>query len=851
MKRLDSRCILLLVLVLALGVGRAEGPTSMPNSSGSQEKVGPQLLSLQLIPPRVTLTGEEASQQFLVIGAFSGGRERDLSQEIRFRVSDPNVARVDASGHVVSVADGVARLTAEVGNRSTQAEIRVEAAAQRLPMSFHLDVAGILTRNGCNSSECHGSVNGRAGFKLSINGSNLKEDHRWIVRGGTYQVYSTESAGPSPSRIDLEAPDQSLLLLKPTLQMPHGGGHRLRPESADYERLLEWIRSGAPYADAEKPDLTIERLEVFPREVVLEKQNHSQLMVTAHFSNGRPKDFTRRVHYESAREDVVEVSRNGLLKAHSPGETFILIRGPQHAVSANVAVLARTRVDYPPLEKRNLIDEEVFAKLRRLSIIPSRRSSDAEFLRRVCLDVTGTLPPPERVRQFLSSRDPQKRDRLIATLLNSPEYVDYWTFRFADLFRVSYEQGGRHRVKLYWEWIRDWVSRNKPFDRVAWERLASQGYDGPTRHYWGADEIRLPQDIMIEQARVLLGRRLDCAQCHDHPYDSWSQDQFWGLTGFFKNLTYYWDSSAVVDDPVGHEEFGTDPRIYHPRTKKEIEPLFPDGRPLSQAARQDPRKHLAEWLTSTDDLFFEEAIVNRIWGYFFGRGIVEPVDDFRVTNPPTHPSLLHKLATEFRSGGYDLKKLMTLILQSNTYQLSGRPNQTNQEDRLNYSRAQPRALEAEVLLDMISQVSGVGETFDGIESREYGGRLPEGTRAIQVIWPHIFFSRFLDIYGRPTRLMVPERSGEATVSQALHMLAGETYTGKLSSDRGRIHQFLESGSSDGEIIEDLYLAALSRFPIQDEKTRLESMIDARSSRREAWEDLVWAIVASREFAYNH
>ena len=548
---------------------------------------------------------------------------------------------------------------------------------------------------------------------------------------------------------------------------------------------------------------------------------------------------------------MVEVDADGLIRAREPGEATVLVQAPRQATRVALGVVSRVLAEFSREPTRNFIDEAVRRKLRRLSILPSERSSDQEFLRRVCLDLTGTLPPPRRVREFLDSRDPRKRDRLIVNLLNSPEYIDYWTFRLADLFRVSHEQGGREKVKIYWEWIRDSIARNKPFDQVARERMAGQGYNGPTRHLWGADEIRLPQDVMTEQARVFLGRRLDCAQCHDHPFDSWTQDQFWGMTGFFKNLTYFWTTMAAVDDPLGHEEFGTDSRLLHPRTKQEVEAVYPDGRPLPVEARADPRTRLADWFTSSDEFLFEEAIVNRFWSYFFGRGIVDPVDDFRLTNPPSHPDLLRKLARHFRSSGYDLRGLIRLIVQSNTYQRSRRPNHTNPGDGANYSRALPRSLDAEILLDMICQITGIPEVFEGKDEREYGGRLPAGTRAMNIVNPDLHPSRFLDIYGRPSRVSVPERKAGANLAQALHMLAGPTYTGKLSGKGGRIDRLLRSAASDREIVEEFYLAALSRFPTLEETRQLVGMVGARPSRKQALEDLLWGVIASREFAYNH
>ena len=841
----------LLGLVLAVGQpGHAEkvATESVQAPGRPAAEAAPRLLSLILRPRAVTLRGQGASQQFLLTGTYSDGVARDLSRQGRFSLSDPRLARVDGRGQVVAQSDGLARLTAEFGGRSVEADIRIRASAGTRSPSFALDLEGIFTRQGCNDSHCHGSVKGRGGFKLSSQAGNPREDHRWIVRGGTFQIYSPESAGPETPRIRPEAPGKSLLLLKPTLQLPHGGGQRLDPAGPQYQALLQWIGRGAPYGNGGP---VIERLQVMPRQIVLERDRSQQLVVTAWLSDGSREDFTRRVHYRSTAEEVIEVDADGLIRAREPGEATVLVQAPRQVTRVALGVVSRVLAEFPREPPRNFIDEEVWRKLRRLSILPSERSSDHEFLRRVCLDLTGTLPPPRRVREFLDSGDPRKRDQLIATLLNSPEYIDYWTFRLADLFRVSHEQGGREKVKIYWEWIRDTIARNKPFDQVARERMSGQGYNGPTRHLWGADEIRLPQDVMTEQARVFLGRRLDCAQCHDHPFDSWTQDQFWGMTGFFKNLTYFWTSMAAVDDPLGHEEFGADSRLLHPRTKQEVQAVYPDGRPLPVEARADPRPRLADWFTSSDEFLFEEAIVNRFWSYFFGRGIVDPVDDFRLTNPPSHPDLLRKLARYFRSSGYDLRSLIRLIVQSNTYQRSRRPNHTNPGDGANYSRALPRSLDAEILLDMICQITGIPEVFDGKDEREYGGRLPAGTRAMNIVNPDLHPSRFLDIYGRPSRLAVPERKAGASLTQALHMLAGPTYTGKLSGKGGRIDRLLRSPASDREIVEEFYLAALSRFPTLEETGQLVEMVGARPSRKQALEDLLWGVIASREFAYNH
>lgn len=728
----------------------------------------------------------------------------------------------------------------------------VYAGGSARPFSFPREVGGILTKRGCNNQECHGSVKGRGGFKLSANALYPRDDHEWIVQGGVYQVLSPEPLGSRKPRIDLKQPENSLLLTKPTMEEPHGGGERLSRDSADYRTLVEWIRAGAPYGREEDHRAReIQQLEVSPRQPVIRVDEEQQLLVTATLAGGLTEDVTDQVNFESNDPEVAEVSDSGLVRARQPGEAAVVIRAAGRAATVVIGVIRQPLAGYPQTPQRNFIDRLVFAKLRRLHILPSDPSDDRQFLRRVCLDLTGTLPPPERVREFLAGDRPGKRDELIETLLNSPEFLDYWTYRFADLFRVGKSvQGFTKYSRLYWEWIRDGIARNKPYDQMARERIAAQGYGGPALHYYliGGD-LPSPQDMMGEQVRVFLGRRLDCAQCHNHPYEPWSQNQFWGMTAFYGQLTRVGDINTgtapyniILDDPEGHGVLGKGGPTVHPRNKTEVQPAFLSGEPAGQNAAEDPRASLAEWMTSPDRPEFAEAIVNRIWGRFFGRGIVDPVDDFKLANPATHPDLLAALAEDFRAGGYDLRQLMRRIVRSRVYQLSSFPNASNRSDRTNYARAHPRPLDAEVLLDAISQVTGVPERF---------GTKPEGTRAINLVSSDMYPSRFLELYGRPNRQMVPQRKVEASLGQALHLLAGSTYTGKLSGEGSRIDRLLAAGASNAEIVEEFYLAALSRFPTAEERGELEGWIEGQASRQRAVEDLVWALIGSREFAYVH
>ena len=807
----------------------------------------PTLLSVRIVPEATTLWGADASQRFVVMGEYSDGLERDVTLESRFSLRDSSLAVVNEAGKVTGLANGETELEVDIEGLSVKAVIRIENSGQEQPLSFERSIAPILTKKGCNSSGCHGGVPGKGGFKLSLHSLNPRQDYKWIVKGGVFHVLTAESDDPEIPRINLAEPEQSLLLKKPTMRVPHEGGRRIGRNSEDYTTILNWIEKGAPYEpEGGGPSERIERVEVFPREIVLDEQGVQHLVVSGRLSSGRLQDISDEVRYESQNPDVVMVDDDGLVTTVGPGETNVLVRAAGHTVHTRIGVISEPIPNYPDLPRRNFIDQHIFAKLKRFHVIPSELSDDAEFLRRVCLDIIGTLPPPHRVQEFLNDSDPNKRDKLIEILLDSPEYTDFWTFRFSELFRVVMEP---YYSQLYWEWIRSSVAANKPYDQIARERLAAQGRDRPSRHYY--ENNSQPERILSEELRLFTGRRFDCAQCHDHPFEPWSQDQFWGLAAFFGNIDFIGYYDLVFDNPAGgYGDKGQPGLLKHPRKKTVVEPTFLDGTPLPEDRRLDPRLELANWLTSHP--YFAEATVNRMWGYFLGRGIVDPVDDFKASNPPTHPELLEALAADFRENGHDLKHLIRLIVQSRTYQLSSQPNATNRDDQINYSHFIPRPLEAEVLLDAISQVTGVPEVFhEKPESME--GQPPPGTRAIQLKSPVRYFSQFLDLYGRLMRYALPERDSNPSITQALHVYAGGTYTAKLTQEGARLDQLLQREESDGPIIQQLYLAALSRLPSQREQTELEGALEQIGAplRRQAFADLTWALLTSREFAYNH
>jgi hypothetical protein len=821
------------------------------------------VVSLRTVPAQVSLKGARASQQFLAMAKYADGTERDVTEEAEWRLSKPALAKFISPARVAPSADGDLTLTAILSGNQAKSTLKIEDAAVTQPVSFRREIAGILTRRGCNSATCHGGVKGQGGLKLSAGALYPADDYEWIAKGGGYQVLTAEVKGERIPRINLADPDKSLLLLKPTGATPHGGGKRFAADSEDYHTTLEWIRNGAPYSTGDSAagsgaEAKLSRLELFPSMAMVPLEAQQRLLVTAHFSDGHVEDYSHQALYTVNDGEVAVVSADGVIGAKRRGETSVLVRAAGQVASVGVGVIGPPVPDYPSIPRDNFIDEYVFEKLRKFQIIPSGLAGDSEFLRRVCLDLTGTLPPPNRVLDFLASSDPRKRENAIDALIASPEFVDYWTFRFADLFRVSIFGNGLSPKWMaeYWEWIRANIESNRPYDEVARERIAVEGYKPPSRHFLPYNQIPTPADAMAEEVRVFMGRRLDCAQCHNHPYENWSQDQFWGMAAFFSRM--FRMGQVVVDHPtsmdLGTKDVGGSMDLLHPRTKAVVKPALLDNSPLHMPSNTtgdgSPRKELARWMTSHP--YFAEAAVNRIWGYFFARGIVDPVDDFRSTNPATHPELLAALAADFRGHGYNLRRLMKTIVSSRTYQLSHRPNATNREDVTNYSRSLSRGLDAEVLLDAVADVTGIPETFStAITEGATLGQAPAGTRAIQLRDPDTFFSRFLELYGRSNRGAVPERNNKANLSQAMHVLAGATYVDRLSLPTGRLAKLLQSGATDERIVSEFYLAALSRPPAVDEVQELKTILAQRGDRETGLRELVWALISSREFAENH
>ena len=704
------------------------------------------------------------------------------------------------------------------------------AFADSIP-NLENDVLPILSRFGCNAGACHGKARGQNGFQLSLLGFDPEFDHAALTE---------EARG---RRIFPAAPEQSLLLRKPTGQMPHGGGKRFEKGSEAYQILLRWIQAGTP----RKPDSApaLERIGVEPGEKSMKFGEERSLRVTAFYSDGSRRDVTRLATYQSNESAIAAVDADGRVKAGPiPGEAAIMARYMQKFAVCNILIPLPGRVDaglYAALPKNNFIDGLVWEKLQRLGITPSEPCSDATFLRRAFLDVIGRLPAPAEVREFLDDRSADKRAKLVDRLLDRPEYADHWAGKWADLLRPNPYRVGIKAVYNVDAWLRDIFRRNVPYDRFVRELVTARGStfrDGPVVVY---RDRREPDEIAPIISQLFLGIRLECAKCHHHPFEIWSQDDFYSFAAYFARIGR---KGTGLSPPIsGSEEMIFTAKtgvVKHPGSGKVLPP-----RPLFGSAKEpdpesDPREALADWMLSDENPFFAKVIVNRVWADLMGRGLVEPVDDLRATNPPSNGPLLDALASDFRAHGFDLKKLIRTIVLSRVYSLNSQPTERNLSDIRNYSRHYRQRLRAEVLLDAVSDISGVPESF---------AAMPAGSRASQV-WTVRSPSVFLDSFGRPDPNQDPpcERTSDTTMVQALHLMNAPDLHRKVTGDSGRAAQLAASGKTPGQVVDELYLLIYSRHPSDAEKDKAVKRIG--KDRRRAIEDLIWAMINTPEFVFK-
>jgi Protein of unknown function (DUF1549)/Protein of unknown function (DUF1553) len=708
-----------------------------------------------------------------------------------------------------------------------------DVCAAAAPVDFERDVQPLLTRYGCNAGACHGKARGQNGFQLSLLGFDPNFD---------YDALTREARG---RRVFFAAPQRSLLLRKPTGKMPHGGGMRLKPGGPEYTILRRWIAAGMPRRIPGTPKLA--GVTVSPHERILSARSTLQLRVTAKYGDGSTRDVTPLAQFQSNESAIASVNSQGLVKTTGVvGEAAVMARYMGHIAVCIVTVPMPGSVPdavYANLPRRNFIDGHVWTKLQRLRITPSHEAPDHKFLRRAYVDIIGRVPTPGEARKFLADKSPDRRDRLIDYLLAQPEYADFWANKWADLLRPNPYRVGIKAVLNYDAWIRDSFRKNKPYDQFVRELVTAQGSTFKNGAVTLFRDRRTPDELTTIVSQLFLGIRLECAKCHHHPFEVWGQDDFYSFAAYFARIGR---KGTGLSPPIsGSEEIvftAKSGSVKHPLTGEVLPP-----RPLFGTAPQidpngDPRESLAAWITSDKNPYFAKVIVNRVWADLMGRGLVEPVDDLRATNPPTNAPLLDALAADFRKQKYDLKKLIRRIATSHVYGLSSLPNDRNTADTRYYSRHLRKRLRAETLLDSVAAITGVPESFDA---------MPAGSQARQV-WTHRIPSLFLDAFGRPDPNQDPpcERTGETTVVQALHLMNSEKLAAKITSDRGRAARLAASGRTPAEIVEELYLLVYSRFPSAKEKTVAESVFHKPgATRRQATEDLLWALLNTPEFVF--
>lgn len=720
---------------------------------------------------------------------------------------------------------------------SPTAPVAVLEPVRTPSLSFEGDVMPVLDKAGCSSAACHGAGGGKGGLALSLFGAYPADDYAAIVQS---------AAG---RRIDLVRPDKSLLLLKASGAVPHGGADCVPRGAQHFELLRAWIAQGAPWGGANVP--RIESFELSPTNCSLEKGASQKVTVSASYFGGKRRDVSDDAVLRSSDPTVVSVE-GGNLQAKGYGQAAVIVTYRRRSAVVTVSVPQPLPSAFPELPTTNKIDELVLAQLKALGIPPSPVCTDAEFLRRVYLDSIGVLPTPAEAKAFLADTDPQRRAKLIDKLLQREEFADHWALKWGDLLRIKSEYPSNlwpNGVQAYYRWIRQAIARNKPYDQFVRELLVSSGSnfrDGPC-NYYRALKRRDPQGFAEATALVFMGARLECARCHAHPTEGWTRDDNLGMAAFFAQVQFKgsqeWKEEIVYLDP--------DRKLRDPRTGAAIAPKYLGGAAPQFAPGEDPRVKFAAWLTSPENPWFARNIVNRVWYWLLGRGIVQEPDDLRPTNPPSNPALLAHLERELVSHKYDLRHIYRLILNSQVYQLSSRTSDQNAADVTMFSHYGMKRLGSEQLVDAIGQVTETSEEFTSAIPEPYTV-LPRGWRAEQLADGSIG-TPVLELFGRPSRdtAYESERCTQTSMGQELYLVSSAQLDGKVSKSP-RIDRLMKAGKSDAEIVEELYLAALSRPCSDEEKQKVLTHVAAQSgARKQALQDVMWALLNTKEFLFNH
>ena len=832
-------CAAILTLTLASAVPAAASDSPTP-------------VDLLIHPPELTFDNPRDARKLLVVGILETGERVDLTADAEISTRNAPVERGDdgyftptdpGSGFLTVHADGLtATVPVTVHGAATGATptVAAQAADAAPPVTFVRDILPAMNKIGCSTGTCHGAAKGKNGFKLSLRGYDPEFDYQSLL----YDM--------SGRRFNRAEPARSLMLAKPTMQVAHEGGLRLDHGSRYYNLILDWISGGVPYGDPVTD--RVERLEIHPGEVFMHRPGMSQqTIVVARYADGRSRDVTREAHVTSSNTETMSIEdtpsgpvATGLRR----GESTLLVRYEGQFATAPATVLSgREGFEWTALPQANYIDELIDEKLQRIEVLPSPPVGDAAFLRRASLDLTGRIPAPERVRAFLADDSPsqKKRNRLVDELIASDAYVDHWTLKWGDLLRSNRKFMSYKGMLTFRGWLREAIEENRPYDRLVRELVTASGstLDRPAASYYRA--ARDPKEAMETTTQLFMGVRMVCAQCHDHPFERWTQNQYYEMTAFFAGLGvrpgFRTGEEIVFDKRRDAEQL-------HPKTNAVVPPkyLVPvEGAPdLGEGLGR--REALADWLTSPENPYFAPAIANRVWSYFMGRGIIDPVDDIRASNQPVNADLLNALTADLIENGFDLRQLMRTIATSRAYQSSFQTNEWNRDDRINFSRHEPRRLSAEQLADAVARATGSRFEID---------TLPEDFDATALPDPHVMTASmgiegFLDLFGKPDRETACEceRKTEMSLPQALSLLNGAVIADAIADPEGRVANLVLSGRDNEDLIADLYLAALGRLPTGDEAALAEGHFESSASRTAAAQDLMWALLNSNAFLFN-
>ncbi len=791
-------------------------------------QAAPTLVEVRARPANINLTAKQDKQAIVVQAIYSDATTQDVTATATYAFADKKMAVMDKEFVVRAAADGQTTLTVQFGGKTIALPVKVEQSATEWPISFSLDVMPVLNKAGCNTGSCHGAARGKDGFRLSLFGYDPEGDYHRITR---------ENFG---RRINLALPDDSLMLEKSAGRVPHTGGERFTSSSQSYQTMVKWLKAGAP-----KDPTTVAKvigLEIHPTQSVLEGAGASQrLNVRAIYSDGTDRDVTDMASYMSSNDGAAKVGATGMITADKRGEAFVLARYEDFSVGSQVLVIPKdAKFEFPKVPENNYIDTLVNNKLKKIRITPSDICDDATYLRRITLDIVGKLPSMEEVQAFGADADPKKREKKIDELLGRKEFTQMWVMKWAELLQIRTDNNQfQYKSALhYYDWLADQFAQNRPMNEMVQDLLTASGgtFANPAGNFYKVetDTLKMTENV----AQIFMGMRIQCAQCHNHPFDRWTMNDYYSFASFF----------AQVGRKTGEDNRETvvfnraTGGVSHPVGNRDMKPKFLGGDLPEMKTGEDRRAALAKWLASPENPFFAKNLANIVWGHFLGQGIVEPVDDVRISNPPSNPELLEELGKRFAASGYNFRQLVRDICASRTYQLTTKANASNTEDTRNFAKGNIRRMRAEVLLDCLNQVTAGREKFRG---------LPIGASAVEIVDGRTS-TFFLTTFGRATRDTVCscEVQMEPNLSQALHLLNGETVNAKITAG-GTVAASLRDKKTAPQIIDELYLRCLARKPTSKEQAELMEFFKEGRPELEVLNDVFWSLLNSKEFLFNH